>query len=266
MTAKTALLGLLLLGAALSGCLGGGAPKTTDDASSSPPGGSSTATTGTAPTTPTTSPPPVAPMANLTADLVNGTVPLRVNFTLADAAGSGAELSWILELGDGNSTNGTSLPANVSHAYEAVGNFVVNLTIASEAGDSNASLLIVAEPARIVLQRETGAWTTGASYGCAADPIAYPGDAPTDGVNLVEFAVAAATIGKSYKLTFTQVAEPAVGVYLSFYDADGLWLERNDADSFDPLTGTVPADAATAVVAPCNAGAGALVYEAGVNL
>lgn len=269
MYAKPGALATIALLLMTAGCLGG-SPSSTSSPSST--GGSSTGTLSLSPdptsTTGPSDPPPSgpAPSAFLNASVANGTVPLLVNFTLEDSANSTMAYTWVLDFGDGNETEGTALPATLNHTFESVGNYTVNFTIT--AGDlvDQESLLIAAEPGRIVLQAVAGAWVAGLSYGCAIDSIAYSAGSPLDGVAVAEISVLASTIGKEFLVRFTDVEDPVVGVYLSFYDADGIWLGRASADAMTPLEGTVPADAALAVIAPCNGGGGSFLYEAGVGL
>lgn len=264
MYAKTATVACLVLIAALSGCLGGGKPASTDDASPTT-SATNSGSPGTSSAPPTTSPPPVAaaPVANLTADLENGTVPLLVNFTLADAANSTLAYEWTLDFGDGNETAGTTLPAVVNHTFESVGNYTVNFTISSEDGDSLASLVIVAELGRVVLQHVAGTWELGAT-GCLSSYDVWESGTALNGLTVVEFAVVASSIGKSYKASFTTDPE-VIFVAVDFYDAAGD-LVSGASDDDGTVDGTVPAGAALGLLHACNSGAGSVVYDAGINL
>lgn len=70
-----------------------------------------------------------APTANLTATPSNGTAPLNVTFGLSGTDADNDTLSWTLEFGDGNQTNGTSLPSSVVHAYATARNYTASLTV-----------------------------------------------------------------------------------------------------------------------------------------
>ncbi|AKB81749.1 cell surface protein [Methanosarcina barkeri 3] len=75
-----------------------------------------------------------APVANFTADVMNGTAPLTVNFT---DQSTGSPTSWFWDFGD--STNATE--QNPSHSYTAAGNYTVNLTVSSAAGNNSSQLV-----------------------------------------------------------------------------------------------------------------------------
>ena len=97
---------------ALSGCAGG------EKADAEP---SATASATTAPTVAPNQP----PVGTLTA-VVNGTaVAFLINGTDPDQD----NLTWELAFGDGESTNGTSLPANATHDYATAGLFNATLTL-----------------------------------------------------------------------------------------------------------------------------------------
>ncbi|MHB1260580.1 MAG: PKD domain-containing protein [Thermoplasmatota archaeon] len=70
-----------------------------------------------------------APTANLTAAPSNGTAPLNVTFSLSGSDADNDTLSWTLAFGDGNQTNGTTLPSSVVHSYAAARNYTASLTV-----------------------------------------------------------------------------------------------------------------------------------------
>jgi PKD repeat protein len=79
--------------------------------------------TGKARLTVTATPTPPAPLgANFTAEPLNGTAPLEVNFT---DTSTGTPISWAWAFGDGN----TSTERDPTHAYENPGLYTVNLTV-----------------------------------------------------------------------------------------------------------------------------------------
>lgn len=81
--------------------------------------------------TPTsTGPAPNRPPVGSAGVALNGT---SATFTLNGTDPDGDALNWTLAFGDGNSTNGTSLPANATHDYGASGVFNATFTL----GDGN---------------------------------------------------------------------------------------------------------------------------------
>ncbi|MDK2911853.1 MAG: hypothetical protein PWR29_810 [Methanolobus sp.] len=68
-----------------------------------------------------------APIASFSADVVDGKVPLEVQFT--DYSG-GEPTSWLWDFGDGSTSN----LQNPAHTYMASGNYTVNLTVSNANG------------------------------------------------------------------------------------------------------------------------------------
>lgn len=104
--------------------------------------------------------------ATLLADVVNGTAPLAVNFTINATTGA---LAWRLTLGDGNATNGTAFPAAYAYTYDVAGNFSANLTVVFATGNASAEV-----PIQVTLGDAGGMpdvthFEFGESLGCAAD-------------------------------------------------------------------------------------------------
>lgn len=92
---------------------------TSSASSSSSASGSATGTsTGSAPQN-------QAPTGSISVT-VNGT---NATFSLNGTDPDGDIVVWDLTFGDGNATNGTSLPANVTHSYAGAGAFTANFTI-----------------------------------------------------------------------------------------------------------------------------------------
>lgn len=87
-----------------------------------------------------------APTADLTADRLNGTAPLQVNFTMDGAAGD-ANLTWTLAVNGTETANGTTLPANATHTFTEVGNVSVLLTVTAGNQTATASLVMSVEAA-----------------------------------------------------------------------------------------------------------------------
>ncbi|GEM_PF-6904508 len=73
----------------------------------------------------------IAPVANFSANVTSGALPLTVNFT---DESTNAPISWLWNFGDGN----TSTDQNPTHTYTAVGTYNVSLN-ATNVGGSNTS-------------------------------------------------------------------------------------------------------------------------------
>lgn len=226
--------------------------------------------TDVSPTTTTDSPTPAAtaeqarPQPNLTADVTNGTVPLDVTFTLADDGG--ADGDWVLDFGDGNSTNGTGIPTAASHQYLTAGNHTVTFTLTIGEASESDTLSILAEAA-VALgdgQHVEGSWLAGLS-GCAASWDPWVFGTPLDGVMVVEFDVDPASIGTGFLATFTlEGPSPGLFVGADFYDADGAYVDGVFTVDLSPPAGTVPAGAVLGLLYACNAQGGSVVYDSGL--
>ena len=124
------LMAVLLVGLALSGCFKPDDPAPTPSETPIEPG-SSTPTTTTPPPTTSPSPDPTGPggvknrlpIGSIEASADNGTIPLTVTFTLRGTDADDDPLSWLLDFGDGNETEGTQFPATRQHTYEQSGLF-----------------------------------------------------------------------------------------------------------------------------------------------
>jgi parallel beta-helix repeat protein len=77
---------------------------------------------------------PELPTADFKANVTSGTAPLSVNFT---DQSTGSPTSWLWDFGDG--TNATE--QNPLHTYTAAGNYTVNLTVSSAAGNNSSQLV-----------------------------------------------------------------------------------------------------------------------------
>jgi hypothetical protein len=120
---------LALLGATLAGCSGdperypdGVAHTSTSRSATETTTGAATTTTSA--TTPTTGGPGNQPPTGSLSVAVNGT---NATFTLQGSDPENETIVWDLDFGDGNSTNGTTLPAVVNHTY-VLGNSTGNAT------------------------------------------------------------------------------------------------------------------------------------------
>lgn len=231
---------------AFSGCL------TAED--DDPTTSTSTTSTSSAPTSATTTSgadnqtASAARAVNFTADLLNGTAPLLVNFTL-NATGNVS--SWALGFGDGQTTNGTTLPAAVNHTYEIGGNFSANLTVTYSDGENRSALLNLTivvpagAPAPDVLVFEFAD-----SLGCVGDAgadtcISFTAgpDAPVSGIDGYWQALDERYWGLSFTTTVDQVQPAVADSDCAFTDADHAIIgEANNSSS--PCAGTVPAGTA----------------------
>lgn len=79
-----------------------------------------------------------APTAGLTATPLNGTAPVNVTFSLSGADADGDALGWILTFGDGNQTNGTTLPTTLVHEYKSKGNLTAVLSVSDGVAQERA--------------------------------------------------------------------------------------------------------------------------------
>jgi PKD repeat protein len=74
----------------------------------------------------------IPPVANFTANVTTGRVPLAVQFT---DLSTGSPISWLWDFGDGN----TSTVQNANHVYMQPGNYTVNLTATNSDGSNSTS-------------------------------------------------------------------------------------------------------------------------------
>lgn len=79
------------------------------------------------------------PTASMTAN-GTGAAPASVVFLLNGTDADGDALAWALAFGDGNATNGTSLPANVTYAYPQPGAYNATLTVSDGKATTNVTL------------------------------------------------------------------------------------------------------------------------------
>jgi len=71
-----------------------------------------------------------APVANFTANMTSGTMPLTVQFT---DASTNTPTSWLWDFGD----NATAITQNATHTYTTAGAYTVNLTVTNAAGTNS---------------------------------------------------------------------------------------------------------------------------------
>ena len=207
-------------------------------ASASPSTSSSSSSTSTAPAN-------HAPVGSISV-IVNGT---SAKFNLTGSDEDQDTLVWDLAFGDGNATNGTSLPAAVSHNYTATGNLTARFTLTDGKNATTYNVTVpLAGAAAPAGQHVTGGWAAGDPVDCG---VASLGD--TNGVTHQTFDIDPTTLGKAYTITF---AGTAPGVWsFTFFDSGG-----NDIGPDTLLTpptdgntdsGTIPASAAQADASSC---------------
>lgn len=135
---------LLLLAAATSGCLeakkeegGDGEPSGTASGTASGSASKSATRSGTG----STGAAGGGLIGNVTlhADVVNGSAPLAVDFTINATSGA---TTWRMSFGDGAEANGTGQPTGLNHTYSVGGNFTAQVTAAYPGGNVSANLTI----------------------------------------------------------------------------------------------------------------------------
>lgn len=253
LTAALALASLIAL--AFAGCSdkggdGGESSTTSSSASQTSSTTSSTSRSSTGTTTSSTSttgPANRAPSGSISAT-VNGT---QATFNLTGSDPDGEPIVWDLDLGDGNSTNGTALPKTVTHAYNATGNLTVNFTITDGKSPVTYNVTLnLTGGAGAASQVYSGGFLNN-NIACSGAPVPYDAVPDSQGVTYDKVDVLPATIGKSFKVVF---ASAAFIDHLLFVDAAGAVLADHEvggpALSWE-ATGTVPAGAAAAVFYGC---------------
>ena len=131
---------LLVASLVLAGCSGKDKDKDDDSDTSSPSsssrsssssttGSSSTSSTSSSSTSTSSSPTNTAPVGSITATVTAGGFPKQVNFTLNGTDPDGDNFVWDFDFADGNTTNGSTLPQNLTHNYTAAGLYNVTFSI-----------------------------------------------------------------------------------------------------------------------------------------
>lgn len=256
-----------LVALAFAGCSGkdkdGGATsssssssRSSSSATSSSSSHSSTGTTTSSSSSTSTGPSNSPPTGSISA-VTNGTL---AAFTLNGTDPDGDALSWTLAFGDGNSTNGTTLPATASHNYTAGGNFTANFTVSDGRHTAAYNVTVAVGAGATATQDFAGSWGKGYNPACASDTLPY--DAAPD-----TFAEAAAVAGTWNKPFAVEFASGAAQDHLLFLGADGKVLLHVTVGL--PATswaaqGTVPANTATLAFYGCGGLPGEdVTYHAG---
>ena len=86
----------------------------------------------------------MAPVADLTADLLSALIGQAITFDgSASTDPDGTIASWTLAFGDGNSATGSGTPTTLPHAYAAPGTYVPTINVTDDEGASDIATLIV---------------------------------------------------------------------------------------------------------------------------
>lgn len=262
------LVALLLMTMALAGCTDGDgddpAPTSSSSTSTSrtttttAPATSSSTTTSSSSTTSTAPPANKPPIGSLAAT-VNGTA---ANFTVTGSDPDGDKLSWALAFGDGNATQGTSLPATVLHTYPA-GNYTATLTL----NDGKTSAIYTLDLAATQGKRQlaSGEFRAGGLEECGFGE--YPEQ--LDGITHAVFALDPATVGRPFTATIN-VTVPAIGPLdvpgvghfyrsgVDFVDAERVYVKSYGSD-VAVVQGVVVAAALVGIWA-CGGGGATFTY------
>lgn len=182
MRTRTTLACVALLAMALAGCSDElRYPEPIEDGSDSATGTGSGTSSPTGTTTNSASDTSTGPLGNETnraplAGLTVATNGTNATFSLTGTDPDGDNLTWELDYGDGNATNGTSLPLTVNHTYAMTGNFSANLTVSDGMREGHAQIVVQfgnGSTEKVVLTGETtlpsSPLTSGAlgANGCA---------------------------------------------------------------------------------------------------
>jgi hypothetical protein len=192
-----------------------------------------------------------APTGSLQATLNGTAAAFRVNGTDAD----GDALHWTLDYGDGNATNGTTLPATLAHNYTLPANATaLNVTARLTLSDGHLNATydaILNVTAGAASQAYSGGFLSS-NIACGGAPgVSYDTVPDSQGTAYDKVDVLPATIGLPFKVVF---ASAATMDHLVFVDAANAVLADHAAGlpgtSWE-ATGTVPAGAAAAVFYGC---------------
>ncbi len=265
-----ALLALLFMGYAISGCLqrDGDKEETTDETGTS---GTTTTPTNTAATTtnrtrPTGTGANHPPSASLTAESENRA--LDVNFTIRVLDRDGDDISWTLDADGDASTDesGRTNNATYTHTYESNGTY--NATLDATDGELTTSVNVTVTVGGTgggnesiqSLQRVEGSYDLGGPVECL---FGFLDD--FENLTFVKFTVDNATRELGFNATF-DFAVPGIAA-VDFYDVEDEYIETHGG-LLDPgnygdsvVSGIVHEDAVTGYLYSCGGAAVDVVYE-----
>lgn len=261
---RTWLILALLTAVALSGCAGEDPDESVDDAGPSDggdttgdagddqTGGTTGNATGETSDNATSETENAVPVLTVTADVVNGTAPLLVNFTLSVQDDS-ESITWAFFI-DGNETlAGEGATAAFNHTFEA-GTYNVTVTASDGEHTVQETLEVTGVPGEegpepVTL---TGSYVAGGPHqGCV---IALFTLGPDNGATYHRAAITPELVGQPYAAEWTFDA-PAAAVHIAWVKGSGIFQDDSSDPGASTLTGTVP-DADAALVTSCG-GAGA---------
>jgi hypothetical protein len=257
----------VLVALAFAGCAGNAqdiAPTSSTSSSSSSTAASSSSSspsssTSSSSSSSSTGPAPNhAPTGSISA-VANGT---SATFTFTGTDSDHDALTWILAFGDGAKSDGTTLPATVTHDYAAAGNVTATLKLSDGKQETAYTVALSLAPEAPSTQTVTGSWTAGVPGCVYANPrqsLDYVQQlSPLEGKAWVKFGVNSTTIGRPFTATFTASAAKVVDE-IDFYDAGGKYLHYVD-DTGGVIQDFVPAGAAFAGLYACDPAPGSVTY------
>src|ERR1041385_6469361 len=195
---------------------------------------------------------------NATNHAPTGTISVVVNGTLASFNLTGQDsdndtLSWTLSFGDGNQTNGTTLPATAAHNYTAAGNYTANFTV-SDGHATAAYNVSIAVGSGGTVQSSSGSWRLGNPPICAGSQGTpyHPAFANSNGVTMLIVDLVPAAVGRPFTALFGDPGPGQQGAYVWFSNPSTISIKSFTASGSPPsATGVVPDGAEKAVFATC---------------
>ncbi len=199
-----------------------------------------------------------APVATLLASAFNGTAPLNVTFALDATDADGDNLTWSFDHGEGNTTEGTALPATVNATYMA-GNWTATFTVSDGTNETIQTLLVTVnatmDAAPAYIQHIEGAFDFGGN-GCINN--AYLNNLHTG--PFYRATPDPETLGKPFTITYAAIG-PTDGYSVHFWNSGSpTGLVTGGGPT---LTGVVPEAADTVYINACGGLLIDFVYDAG---
>lgn len=254
---------------ALAGCSGDGGGDATSSSSStsrSSASGTSTSSSSTSSSGSASSTTSGAPAAN---QAPSGSISVTVDgsnatFSLTGSDPDGDIVVWDLTFGDGSSTNGTSLPAEATHAYAGGGNFTANFTITDGTDPVTYDIAVLIASAGGggggVGQSAALVWDIGfTDQESASQGPSYLDctDGPNKTFNYDSFALDPATVGLPFKATITDASGGAAitswTLYFNLADCSD-YAGTFSAEGAGEITGVIPANAGPFTLAMATGG------------